>query len=113
MEPSSKDLLLTHTWHAPTGMFGQQQGGGEQEIPKGGDIMMDLDVTLEQLFIGDVIELMRAKSVPKQTSGTRECNCRNEMKTVQVGQGQFQMQQQKVCEQCPNVKLVTEYSGEC
>lgn len=73
---------------------------------------MDLDVTLEQLYGGDIIEMERAKSVAKEAKGTRECNCRNEMKTVQVGAGQFQMQQHRVCEQCPNVKLVTEYNGE-
>lgn len=90
------------------GMFGQRRQGGD-EVQRGPDINMDLDVTLEQLYNGDFIELMRVKPVPKETKGTRECNCRNEMKTVQVGAGRFQMQQQRVCKQCPNYKMVTEY----
>lgn len=89
------------------GMFGQRRQ--DDQAPRGPDIKMDLDVTLEQLYNGDFIELMRVKPVPKETSGTRDCNCRNEMKTVQVGNGRFQMQQQRVCKKCPNIKMVTEY----
>jgi hypothetical protein len=44
-------------------MFGQQQGGGGQEVPRGNDVKMDLDLTLEQLYVGDVVEMMRAKPV--------------------------------------------------
>ena len=35
-------------------------GGGrnnEQEIPKGGDITVDLDVTLEELYTGNFVEV--------------------------------------------------------
>lgn len=44
----------------------------------------------------------------KETSGTRQCNCRHEMRTQQLGAGRFQMFQVKVCDECPNMKLVTE-----
>ena len=40
-------------------MFGQQQGGGGQEVPRGNDVKMDLDLTLEQLYVGDVVEMMK------------------------------------------------------
>lgn len=41
-------------------------------------------------------------------SGTRKCNCRQEMVTRNLGPGRFQMMQQTVCDECPNVKLVNE-----
>ena len=38
--------------------FGDQQGrqGGEREVPKGGDVVVDLDVTLEELYNGQFVE---------------------------------------------------------
>lgn len=50
------------------------------------------------------MQVVRYKPVAKQTSGTRKCNCRAEMKTIQLGPGRFQMMQQQVCDDCPNVK---------
>lgn len=44
----------------------------------------------------------------KPASGTRKCNCRQEMVTRNLGPGRFQMMQQTVCDECPNVKLVNE-----
>ena len=52
---------------------------------------MDLDVTLEDLYNGKVIEVARYKPVPKEASGTRRCNCRMEMKTIPMGPGRFQV----------------------
>ena len=66
-------------------MFGQQQGGGEDEILKGMDVKMDLDVTLEQLYNGDIVEIMR--KVGGKNTGT-ESKCLNEMKTA-GGVGRF------------------------
>jgi len=85
-------------------------GGGQErdeESPRGADIVMDLHVTLEevrkastaiqnmnvyfQVYRGNFVEVKRKKSVYKQTSGTRECNCRHEMRTQQLGAGRFQM----------------------
>ena len=53
--------------------------------------------------------MVRYKPVAKPTSGTRKCNCRQEMKTMQLGPGRFQMMQQQVCDDCPNVKCVTSF----
>lgn len=36
--------------------FGTQQHH-EREIPRGGDVMMDLDITLEELYVGNFIEV--------------------------------------------------------
>lgn len=89
--------------------FGGGGGGrGEREVPKGGDVDMELYVTLEELYVGNFVELVRNKPVVRAASGTRRCNCRQEMVTRQLGPGRFQMTQQQVCDECPNVKLVTE-----
>ena len=52
---------------------------------------MDFEVSLEDLYKGTFIELARFKAVPKPASGTRQCNCRTEMRTIQVGPGRFQV----------------------
>lgn len=53
-------------------------------------------------------QITRNKPVIKPASGTRKCNCRQEMVTRNLGPGRFQMMQQTVCDECPNVKLVNE-----
>lgn len=85
-------------------------GGGNQksqkEIPKGATVTMDLEVTLEELYTGDFVEILRAKPVAETTSGTRRCNCHMEMRTHQLGPGRFQMMQEEVCDECPNKKFI-------
>ncbi|CAJ0581666.1 unnamed protein product, partial [Mesorhabditis spiculigera] len=93
--------------------FGDFFGGGghddgERETPKGADVVMDLFASLEEVYNGHFVTIKRKKPVYKQTSGTRECNCRHEMRTEQMGMGRFQMYQVKVCDECPNVKLIQE-----
>jgi DnaJ family protein B protein 11 len=84
-------------------------GGGQQEgVPRGADVVVDIWVTLEEIYVGNFVEVKRRKALYKQTSGTRQCNCRHEMRTVQMGAGRFQMFQEKICDDCPNVKLTTE-----
>ncbi|XP_066593134.1 dnaJ homolog shv [Prorops nasuta] len=93
------------------GDFGFHFGGEthhNQGTPKGSTIVMDLAVTLEELYSGNFVELTRNKPVLKQTKGTRKCNCRQEFATRNLGNGRFQMTQQTVCSECPNVKLVNE-----
>lgn len=65
-------------------------------------------VTLEELYSGNFVEVVRYKPVAKPAKGTRKCNCRTEMVTQQLGPGRFQMTQQQVCDDCPNVKMVPE-----
>lgn len=92
------------------GDFGFSFEGGTQkhETPKGANLVMDIYVTLEDLYTGTFIEITRNKPVIKAAKGTRKCNCRQEMQTRNLGPGRFQMIQQTVCDECPNVKLVNE-----
>jgi len=85
-------------------------GGGRQERgkPKGDTLNMYVDITLEEVYNGEFIEVVRYKPVAKPAKGTRKCNCREVMKTIQMGPGRFQMVPQKVCDECPNVDLVLE-----
>lgn len=54
------------------------------------------------------LQITRNKPVIKPAPGTRKCNCRQEMVTRNLGPGRFQMMQQTVCDECPNVKFVNE-----
>lgn len=55
-----------------------------------------------------ILQITRNKLVVKAAKGTRKCNCRQELVTRNLGSGRFQMMQQSVCSECPNVKLVSE-----
>lgn len=86
-------------------------GGGNRRQrgkPQGEHVVMNLDVTLEEVYNGEFVEVVRYKSVAKEAPGKRKCNCREEMQTVQLGPGRFQMIPKKVCQECPNVNLVLE-----
>lgn len=82
--------------------------GQNQDIPRGANVAVDLYVTLEELYTGNFVEITRNKPVLKPAKGTRKCNCRQEMVTRNLGPGRFQMIQQTVCDECPNVNLVNE-----
>ncbi|OQV23907.1 DnaJ-like protein subfamily B member 11 [Hypsibius exemplaris] len=90
------------------GFFGGGGNRGQQETPKGADVVIELEVTLEELYSGNFVEVVRNKPVAKPASGTRKCNCRQEMVTHQMGPGRFSMTQNTVCDECPNVQFVTE-----
>ncbi|XP_017765742.1 PREDICTED: dnaJ homolog subfamily B member 11 [Eufriesea mexicana] len=93
------------------GDFGFHFGGEshhQQETPKGSTVIMDLVVTLEELYSGNFIEITRNKPVMKAAKGVRKCNCKQEIVTRKLGNGRFQMMHQSVCAECPNVKFVTE-----
>lgn len=85
-------------------------GGGNRQAdaPRGDDVSMTLEVTLEELYNGEFVEIVRNKPVAKPTEGTRKCNCRQEMITRQMGPNSFQMMQSTVCDECPNVRWETE-----
>jgi len=90
-------------------MFGDFFGFGnqEEEHRKGDMVVVPLMVTLEELYNGALIDMLRTKRSYVETSGTRQCNCRMEMRQKRMGMGQFSIYQEKVCEKCPNVKLVS------
>lgn len=87
--------------------FEGSQRGGEREVPRGSDIHMDLHVTLEELYSGNFVEVLRIKPVTQTVPGTRKCNCRQEMRTTQLGPGRFQMSPVDICDECPAVTYVT------
>ena len=82
-------------------------GGGPQEpeTPKGDSLVIDLDVSIRDLYLGRVIRVARDKSVIKPAKGTRKCNCKQRMVTRQIGPGMYQQFAKEECEECPNVKL--------
>jgi DnaJ family protein B protein 11 len=93
--------------------FGDFFGGGfgdqrQRDTPKGANVAMTLFVTLEELYSGEFVQIVRKKPVYKAASGSRRCNCRQEMITKSLGPGRFQMMQHEVCDECPNLKLGTE-----
>ncbi|XP_076749714.1 dnaJ heat shock protein family member shriveled [Xylocopa sonorina] len=93
------------------GDFGFHFGGeshNQHETLKGSNVVVDLAVTLEELYSGNFIEITRNKPVMKTVKGTRKCNCRQEFVTRNLGSGRYQMIQQAVCSECPNVKFVAE-----
>mmetsp|Transcript_25606 Transcript_25606/g.35363 ORF Transcript_25606/g.35363 Transcript_25606/m.35363 type:complete len:354 (-) Transcript_25606:234-1295(-) len=90
------------------GGFGQQEE--EDQVLKGETVVLDIECSLRDLYLGRTIKVVRDKNVIKPAKGTRQCNCKNKMVTKQVGPGMFQQYQQQECEQCPNVKYVREAS---
>ncbi|XP_075511464.1 dnaJ protein ERDJ3B-like [Primulina tabacum] len=93
-------------------IFSSFFGGGpteeDEKIVKGDDVIVDLDATLEDLYMGGTMKVWRVKNVLKPAPGKRRCNCRNEVYHKQIGPGMFQQMTEQVCEQCPNVKYERE-----
>jgi DnaJ family protein B protein 11 len=92
--------------------FGGGFGGGQQEeeerAPKGHDVVIDLFVSLKDLYVGREISTVRDKAVYKPAAGTRRCKCKQKLVTRQLGPGMFQQYTQQECEECPAVKLERE-----
>ncbi|XP_057776662.1 dnaJ protein ERDJ3B-like [Salvia miltiorrhiza] len=94
-------------------IFSSFFGGGtmeeeEEKVVKGDDVIVELDATLEDLYMGGTLKVWRTKNVIKPAAGKRRCNCRNEVYHRQIGPGMFQQMTEEVCEQCPNVKFERE-----
>jgi len=83
-------------------------GGGQEEEHKKGDmVVVPLMVTLDELYNGALIDMLRTKRTYIETGGKRQCNCRMEMRQKRMGMGQFSIYQERICDECPNVKLVS------
>ncbi|XP_019197399.1 PREDICTED: dnaJ protein ERDJ3B [Ipomoea nil] len=94
-------------------IFSSFFGGGpneeeEEKIAKGDDVIIDLDASLEDLYMGGSMKVWREKNILKPAPGKRRCNCRNEVYHRQIGPGMFQQMTEQVCDQCPNVKFERE-----
>jgi DnaJ-class molecular chaperone len=74
--------------------FGQEE---EAEV-KGDDVVVMLEVSLKDLYVGRHIELTRVKGVYREAGSgrTRQCNCRMKMTTRQVGPNMYQQFQTQV-----------------
>lgn len=105
----------------PGDIFSQFFGGGfggfggfggrqeeEDQVLKGENVVVQLEVTLKDLYVGRSMKVVRDKNVIKPAKGSRKCNCKNKMVTKQVGPGMYQQFQQQECETCPNVKYARE-----
>ncbi|WOK94690.1 dnaJ protein ERDJ3B [Canna indica] len=88
--------------------FGNGPGEEEEAIIKGDDVVVELDATLEDLYMGGTLKVWREKNVIKPAPGKRRCNCRNEVYHRQIAPGMFQQMTELICEQCPNVKFERE-----
>lgn len=88
--------------------FGGGQMEEEEQVVKGDDVTVDLDATLEDLYMGGSLKFWREKNILKPAPGKRRCNCRNEVYHRQIGPGMFQQMTEQVCDQCPNVKYERE-----
>ena len=99
--------LLAPRFFGGVGGFGGF-GGGEQEpeTQKGRTVVVDLEVTLRDLYLGRVFEVLREKAEYKPAKGTRKCNCKTRMATRQIAPGMYQQYPTQTCEDCPAVKLV-------
>ncbi|CAL9024024.1 unnamed protein product [Prunus brigantina] len=88
--------------------FGGRSMEDEEKIVKGDDVVVELDATLEDLYLGGSLNVWREKNILKPAPGKRRCNCRNEVYHRQIGPGMFQQMTEEVCEQCANVKYERE-----
>ncbi|CAA6654377.1 unnamed protein product [Spirodela intermedia] len=94
-------------------IFNNFFGGGvpdeeEDKVVKGDDVIVELDASLEDLYMGGSLKVWREKNILKPAPGKRQCNCRNEVYHRQIAPGMFQQMTEQVCEQCPNVKYERE-----
>ena len=87
------------------GMGGQEE---EEQEKRGETVRTEIQLNLQELYLGTSLRITRDKNVIKPAKGTRKCKCRAKMRTKQIGPGMFQQFQVQECEECPNVKLVRE-----
>lgn len=90
------------------GGFGFGRRPEEPQTPTGDDVEVDLECTLEDLYLGKTMQVNRDKDVYQTGKGTRKCNCKQKVVTRQMGPGMYQQYTTEQCEQCPNVVPVRE-----
>ena len=87
-------------------------GGGQQdqepETPKGQDLVIDLECTLQDLYVGRSFKIQRKKTMTEKAPGKRQCNCRRVFKTQQMGPGVFTQTLATECDTCDNLRFVHE-----
>jgi len=58
--------------------FGDEEAG--QKEVKGDEVVVDVFVTLEDLYNGQELLVHREKATFQETAGTRECNCQQKVR---------------------------------
>lgn len=94
----------------PFGFPGGDGQGGEAPTPRGADVRVDLDLSLEELYLGTSVKVTRDKMTLAPAPGKRKCNCRQRVVTRQIGPGMYQQYTEDECDECDAVKLVREAS---
>ena len=72
----------------PNSFFGDFFGSNDnrpRDTPRGANVVVPIYVTLEELYNGDFVEILRKRPIYKPAPGTRKCNCRSEMVTRSLG----------------------------
>eukprot|EP00762_Andalucia_godoyi_P001428 ANDGO_00279.mRNA.1 DnaJ protein ERDJ3B len=83
--------------------FGQRGGEENPGDKRGPSVRLDLAVTLQDLYTGRELRMLRDKNVAREGKGTRQCNCRQKMVTQQIAPGYYQQRAEKVCDTCPSI----------
>lgn len=58
--------------------FGGNSGGHDQHVPRGGDVVLDLPVTLEEVYNGNFIEVRRKERKKKRIDLEENSGCSGE-----------------------------------
>ena len=69
---------------------------------------MNLNVTLEELYSGTTVEVLRHKPVAKAAKGMMKCNCHFKFRHQERGPGRYNIDQLQICDKCPKVELFQE-----
>jgi DnaJ family protein B protein 11 len=77
------------------GGFGQREQ--EETTPRGEDVRVRLEATMQDVYVGRHVTIDRVKSTYQTAPGKRQCNCRMKMHTKQIGPGMYQQFQKQVC----------------
>ena len=81
----------------PFDIFQNFFGGGEEmHEMKGQDTLVPVAVTLEEIYSGVELEFTRVQLQQVWAPGTRECNCRIQMRQAAAPNGGFQLFQEQV-----------------
>jgi len=87
---------------------GGGEDDGEARVPRGETVVVDLHVSLKDLYVGREMRVERDKAAVRPAPGTRQCRCRQRLVTRQLGPGMFQQYTSTECDECPAVRLVRE-----
>ncbi|RCV25349.1 hypothetical protein SETIT_5G159300v2 [Setaria italica] len=101
-----RTMNFKHVFSNFFGGRGMEKEG--EQITKGDDVIVELDASLEDLYMGGSVKVWREKNMIKQAPGKRRCKCRNEIRQREIAPGVFYQISEQVCETCPNVKYVRE-----